>query len=242
MTHNFKELREKALIDVKEKIKKSVNKDLMILNAINNIEELEKSFNVIVGRLREWIMLKNPELERKVEDNQKFTEIIITQEYSKTQMGATLDPRDEEAILSLAMLAQGISKTKEFLTIYLEETMAEHCKNLLALAGTNIGAKLLREANSLKKLASIQSGTIQLLGAEKALFRHIKTHARPPKHGYIVNHPVVTNASQSDKGKAARALADKLSIAARLDYFKGEFLGHKYLEELKIKFNNKKSN
>lgn len=237
MNPNFKEIREKALIDVKEKIKKSVNKDLMIINAINNIEELDKSFNIIVGRLREWIIIKNPELERRVEDNQKFTEIIISQEYSKTEMGATLDKKDEEAILSLAMLAQGMQKTKEFLTNYLEEVMNERCKNILALAGTNIGAKLIREANSLKRLASIQSGTIQLLGAEKALFRHIKTKSRSPKHGYIVNHPVVTGANQSDKGKAARALADKLSIAARLDYFQGEFLGHKYLEDLKKQFN-----
>ncbi|MFP4567824.1 MAG: hypothetical protein ACLFN8_02675 [Candidatus Woesearchaeota archaeon] len=234
MTSNFKELREKALSDVKIKIKDSVNKDLMIINAINNMEELDKSFNVIVGRLREWFLLKNPELEHKVEDNQRFVEIIITQDYSKTEMGSDLSLRDNEAIMSLAMLAQGMQKTKEFLADYLDEVMNEHCKNVLALAGSTIGARLLREAGSLKRLASLQSGTIQLLGAEKALFRHIKTKARPPKHGYIVNHPVVMGAR--DKGKAARALADKISMTARLDYFKGEFLGHKYLEDLKQKF------
>jgi len=237
MNPDFKKLREQAFIDVKEKVKDSVNNDFMIINAINNIEELEKSFNVIVGRLREWFLLKNPELEKKVQDNERFVEIVIKQEYSETEMGSELGMRDDEAIMSLALLAQGIIKTKEFLTDYLEETMNHHCKNVLALAGTTIGAKLLREASSLKRLASLQSGTIQLLGAEKALFRHIKTGAKPPKFGYIVNHPVVTGARQDDKGKVARSLADKISITARLDFFKGEFLGHKYLEELKNKFN-----
>ena len=236
MNPDFKKLREKALIDVKEKVKKSVNKDLMIINAINNIEELDKSFNVIVGRIREWFLLQNPELERKIEDNEKFVEIIIKQEHTKTEMGTKLEMKDNEAIMSIALLAQGIIKTKEFLTDYLDEVMNEHCKNVLALAGATIGARLIREAGSLKRLASLQSGTIQLLGAEKALFRHIKTKSRPPKHGYIVNHPVVSNSK--DKGKASRALADKISIAARLDYFKGEFLGHKYFEELKEKFTN----
>lgn len=237
MVENFEELRKKALSDVKLKIKESVNDDLMIINAISNIEELEKSFNVIVGRIREWFLIKNPELEKKVEDNQRFIEIVLEKEYKETEMGSDLSPRDDEAIMSLALLAQGILKTKDFLSDYLDEVMNNHCKNLLALAGSTIGAKLLREAGSLKRLASLQSGTVQLLGAEKALFRHIKTKARPPKHGFIVNHQVVSNTKHNDKGKASRALADKISLCARLDFFKGEFLGHKYLEELKNKFN-----
>ncbi|MCC7574242.1 hypothetical protein KO361_01490 [Candidatus Woesearchaeota archaeon] len=237
MNQDFDEIRKKALLEVKQKIKESVNKDLMIINAISNIEELDKYFNVVVGRLREWFLLKNPELEKKVEDNQRIVDIILQQEYSKTEMGTKLEPRDEEAIMSLALLAQATTKTKEFLTEYLEEIMNDYCKNLLSLAGTTIGAKLLREAGSLKRLASLQSGTIQLLGAEKALFRHIKTGAKPPKYGFIINHPVVTGASIKEKGKASRTLADKISMCARLDFFKGEFLGHKYLEELKTKFN-----
>lgn len=236
MVIDFHKLREKALVDVKEKIKHSVNDDLMIINAISNIEELDKSFNVIVGRLREWFLLMNPELERKVEDNSRFVDIVLKKDYSDTLMGSSLTLRDEEAIMSLALLAQGITKTRDFLIDYLEEKMNVHCKNVLALAGTTIGAKLLREAGSLKRLASLQSGTIQLLGAEKALFRHIKTGAKTPKYGYIVNHPIVIGASIDDKGKSARALADKISVCARLDFFKGDFLGHNYFNDLKNKF------
>lgn len=236
MDHNLKELRKKALSQTKQKIKESVNDDLMIINAINNIEELEKVFNTMVGRLREWFLLKNPELEKKIDDNQKIVDIIILNKETQTNMGAKLTPRDEEAIVSLAIIAKGVLKTKDFLTQYLQETMNRHSKNVLALAGTTIGAKLIRETGSLKNLALKQSGTIQLLGAEKALFRHIKTGAKPPKYGFIVHHVVVNNASQENKGKAARALADKISLAARLDYFKGDFLGEKYFEELKEKY------
>ena len=236
MAGDFKDFREKALVDVKRKVKESVDKDLMIINAINNIEELEKTFNSLTSRVREWFSLKNPEFEKSVEDNQRFIDKILSDELDSSEMGAVLDKSDDEAILSLVLLSKGILKTKKFLEDYLVRVMNNHCLNLLSLAGPTIGAKLLREAGSLKKLSMTQSGTIQLLGAEKALFRHIKTGARPPKYGFIVNHQVVSGAKVSERGKAARALADKLSVAARLDFFKGDFLGDKFLEELKLRF------
>lgn len=238
MDANFEELRKKALENTKQKIKESYSKDLMIINAINNIEELEKSINTLASRLREWFMIKNPELENSVEDNERFVKMVIQGDESLTEMGAELDKDDESAVNALALITQGLVETKTFLLLYLEKTMKEYCRNVYVLAGPTIGAKLLREAKGLKRLASLQSSTIQLLGAEKALFRHIKTGARSPKYGYIVNHPVVINARKDDKGKAARALADKLSIAARLDYFKGEFLAESYFKELQKRFNS----
>ncbi len=235
---NFSEMRKNALAHTKEQVKESFSKDLMIINAINNIEEIEKSINSLASRLREWYMVKNPELERTLADNEVFVKVVLTQEDTPTEMGAEITTDDEAAIQSLALITQGLIETKVFLLLYLEKTMKEYCKNVYVLAGPTIGAKLLREAKSLKRLASLQSSTMQLLGAEKALFRHIKTGAKSPKYGHIVNHPVVINARKEDKGKAARALADKLSIAARLDYFKGEFLGKQFLEDLQKRFNS----
>jgi len=81
----------------------------------------------------------------------------------------------------------------------------------------------------------MRAGTVQLLGAERALFRHLRNKkARPPKHGLIINHPVV--ARSHDKGKAARALADKLAIAAKVDYFKGQFVGDQLRAQLEARF------
>lgn len=184
-------------------------------------------------------MIKNPELENAVSDNEYFIKVVLSDDSSVSDsvMGAVLDQDDEHAIKALAAIAQGLVETKTFLLLYLEKIMRAYCNNVLTLAGPTIGARLLREAKSLKRLASLQSSTIQLLGAEKALFRHIKTGAKSPKYGHIVNHPVIINAKKDDKGKAARALADKLSMAARVDYFKGDFIADKYLADLKKRFN-----
>jgi len=239
---DFQKLREKAIRLAKVKVKESVSKDLMIINAINNIEEIEKTVNVFASRLRDWFMIKNPELEDAISDNEYFVKVVLSADEgsgleSKSAMGAVLDQDDEHAIKALAAITQGMIETKTFLLLYLEKVMGVYCKNILYLAGPTIGAKLLRDAKSLKRFASLQSSTIQLLGAEKALFRHIKTGAKSPKYGHIVNHPLIINAKKDDKGKAARALADKLSMAARVDYFKGDFIADKYLADLKKKFN-----
>ena len=233
---DFKELRKKSIGDAKQKVKASVSKDMMIINAINNVEELEKSINVLSKRLREWFSLKNPELERAVQDNEQFVKVALVAKDEPTEMGAELGEEDEMAIKGLAVAAQGLVETKTFLLLYLEKTMAGYCRNVYAIAGATIGAKLLREAKGLQRLASIGASTVQLLGAENALFRHIKSGARPPKYGHIFNHPLVSNARKEDRGKAARALADKISICARLDFFKGEFLADKYLKDLGEKF------
>jgi len=95
-------------------------------------------------------------------------------------------------------------------------------------------AKLIALAGNLKKLVEFPSSTIQLLGAEKALFRHMRTGAKAPKHGIIHEHPIVSKAKE--KGKAARAVADKISLAVKVDYFKGKFIGDKLRKELEEKF------
>ena len=117
-----------------------------------------------------------------------------------------------------------------------QSVMEKYCPNLLELAGVTIGAGLIELAKGLKHLALLPASTVQLLGAEKALFRHIKTGSRSPKHGIIINHPFVQSAGRELKGKAARMLADKLSLCARLDYFKGEFLAPMMKKELEAKF------
>lgn len=232
----FEDLRKKNLANAKKKVKESFSKDLMVINAINNIEELDKTINVFSGRLREWFGIANPELTKKVSDNEKFIELVLDDKGEETEMGVSFDTDDKNAVKALAAAAQALVQTKTFYLLYIEKTMHDLCKNVLTLAGPTIGARLLREAGSLKRLASLQSGTVQLLGAEKALFRHIKTGARSPKYGHIINHPLIIEAAKSDRGKVARALADKLSICARLDYFDGEFMADKYLAGLKEKW------
>ena len=115
----------------------------------------------------------------------------------------------------------------------IKENFEERCRNLNCVAGRDIGIMLISHAGSLKKLALMPSSKIQLLGAEKSLFRHLKKATPSPKHGIIFSHALVSGAK--NKGKAARLLADKIAIAARIDYFKGKFIGDKLRKDVEEK-------
>ncbi len=106
--------------------------------------------------------------------------------------------------------------------------------NLSAILGSAVGARLLGRAGSLKKMASMPASTIQVLGAEKALFRSLKTGSQPPKHGLLFQHAMVHSAPRWQRGKIARAVAAKAVIAARVDVY-GEGLNHTLLEKLNIR-------
>jgi nucleolar protein 56 len=238
------ELRKKNLELAKKAVKESVNADLFIVNCNNNVEELRRIINVLSKRLREWYSLYFPELDKKIADNEAFVKLVLKSD-KKTlakelkladEMGFPLDKKDVEPILSLASVISDLAREAALLEEYLDKTMKAHCPNLTALAGSLIGAKLLSEAGSLKRLAMMRSSTIQLLGAEKALFRHIRTGAKPPKYGYLLQHQLVQRAKRQDKGRVARQLADKIFLAVRMDYFKGAFIGDKLLKGLEEKF------
>ena len=240
---SLSELRKKNIELAKRAVKASVNDDLFIINASNNIEELQKTSNVLIRRLREWYALYAPELNHKIQENEVLLTLIINNSrkdlFNKynisDSMGADLKQENLSPILSLARSINKLIDEEKALEEYLEAVMKRHCPNIVAITGSLIGGKLLAGAGSLKKLAFMRSSTIQLLGAEKALFRHIKTGARSPKYGYLLQHNLVQRAKKNDKGRVARILADKLFIAARVDYFKGEFVGDKLLKEVEEK-------
>lgn len=88
-----------------------------------------------------------------------------------------------------------------------------------------MGARLISIAGGLKRLSQMPAGTVQLLGAEKALFAHLRQGKRPPKHGVIFQHPTVHRAPYWQRGKISRTMGGKLAIASRVDYYKGGFVG-----------------
>jgi nucleolar protein 56 len=228
---DIKSLREKNIELAKRLVKESVNADNMIINSINMSEEIDKTANSLMMRLRDWLCVINPELEKKVTSDEKLLNIIINEELEESSMGKVLDETDYKILKSLANKINEILNQKQELEEYSKNKLKSHAPNLLGLLGVNIASKLFKEAKSLRKLAFLQSGTIQLLGAEKALFRHLKTGARSPKYGIILNHPLVQESK--NKGKTSRVLADKISIAARLDYFKGELMHEELYEQVK---------
>jgi len=244
----FSQFYNKNLDITRNSVRESVNNDLLIIQTVNSIEEIDKNTNLLVKRLREWYSLYNPEISNRVEDNEKF--IFTITKKSKSQLlkelnidenealGADLKDKDVSAILLLAAQLNNFYKLKNHYENYLKELEKETCPNFMEVAGATIAAKLISHAGSIRRLVEMPSSTIQILGAEKALFRHMRNKKRnlPPKHGIIHEHQLIQKSKEELHGKAARALADKLSIAIKIDYFKGKFIGDKLKKGLVDKF------
>ncbi|MEM2666898.1 MAG: C/D box methylation guide ribonucleoprotein complex aNOP56 subunit, partial [Candidatus Bathyarchaeia archaeon] len=132
---------------------------------------------------------------------------------------------------------------RESMEKYIDNVMEEVAPNIKALTGALLGARLIALAGGLTNLAKMPASTLQVLGAEKALFRSLKTGTKPPKHGIIFQHPYLHEAKKWQRGKIARALAGKLAIAARTDVFGGRYIGdelkadlEKRVEEIRQKY------
>ncbi len=229
------------LVLVKKIIAESVNTDTHIIQSINSVGELDKVCNTLVKRIREWYGYYYPELEHEIEDNELFIKKILQESKSENMtarnrnvsMGPDILSKDIDMILMFARQVDDLYAQREKLINYIDNTMMEYCPNIYSLTGGLVGAKLLEKAKSLRHLAFLPSSTVQLLGAEKALFRHMKTGAKPPKYGVIFAHPFIAKAK--NQGRAARLLADKLSIAAKIDFFKGEFIGDQLRKQIEDK-------
>jgi nucleolar protein 56 len=234
----------------------SEEKDLLVKNAIDAVDEVDKSINVLVMRLREWYSLHHPSLSRLIEEQEQYASILnkctgktkTTKDYLESagvssdvaeqimialtgDIGAEFAESDLSVIGSLAKTVDDLYRMRAELEEYITSMMFTIAPNVGALAGPLIGARLISLAGSLKELAQKPSSTVQVFGAEKALFRSIKTGSDPPKHGIIYRVPEVHTAPYWQRGKIARSLAGKLSIAARVDAYSDKNMGEKLREE-----------
>ena len=234
----FEKFYRENLEETKEKLREAVSFNDFIVQGINNIDELNRVINTLVKRLREWYEFYNPEFSRSVYAHEDFVSAIVAGKDKKADksMGAELSKEDMKPVLALAKEIESLYELKKEQEEYLEKIMEKNCPNITAVAGALIGARLIAIAGDLRRLVGFPASTVQLLGAEKALFRHMKTGAKAPKYGVIHEHPIVAKVPRNIKGKAARVLADKISIAAKIDYFKGEFIGDKLRKEVEERF------
>ena len=144
-------------------------------------------------------------------------EIILTT--AKRSKGGKITEENLLILQSLANEVISLAQIRKTLEDHIEACMEEISPNLKELLTATVGARLIAKAGSLKRLASLSSSTIQILGAEKALFRTLKTGANPPKHGLLFQHPVIHSAPKWQRGKLARAISSKAAIAARVDLY-----------------------
>jgi nucleolar protein 56 len=218
--------------------------DLHISQSINALDEIDKISNTLGTRMREWYGLHFPELDNLLQNATTFANIVtgcgqrenITSEFlntidmpenkieiiigvTKRSRGGKITEQNLSILQDIAQQVIGLSNIRKNLEEHIEKSMDDIAPNVKGLLTANVGARLISKAGSLKKLSSMSASTIQILGAEKALFRTLKTGSNPPKHGILFQHPLIHSAPKWQRGKMARAIAAKAAIAARLDVY-----------------------
>ena len=230
----------------------AAKRDLSAVQAVRAMDDLDKTLNLLAGRVREWYGLHFPEMDRIVERHDTYARLVAklgnrrnftsdaiaseglpkekAEELAKAasrSMGANIDDSDLAILQSFCGLMLDLYKFREKSEVYVDECLKDVAPNMTAIIGASLSARLMSIAGSLENLAKMPASTLQVLGAEKALFRSLKTGARPPKHGVIFQHTAIHQSPRWQRGKIARALSGKLSIAARVDAFRGDFVGDK---------------
>ena len=215
------------------KIKKeSATEDKHLIQAINSIDEIDDAISKLIERIREWYALYFPEMDT-VRNNETYIK-LISQNKSKEEiinskpeafpddiidLEDDINPIDLEIMNNYANSIFELQKSRQNIEEYIDLKMESIAPNLKLLVGSTLGAKLISHAGGIKRLAMYPSSTVQIMGAEKALFRHLKSGDRPPKYGLIYQHPQVRGAKWWNRGKIARMLAGKISLAVRRDVF-----------------------
>ena len=236
----------------------SQSPDLHITQAINTLDETDRMINSIGSRMREWYGLHFPELDNLIDSVNGYSQIVLAGKReniskenfenagfpeSKVEMlslvkeksrGGDITEKNLGIVQTLAKQILDLFELRKTIEEHIEEQMAEELPNITAVLGAAVGARILAHAGSLKRLSSMPASTIQILGAEKALFRSLKTGANPPKHGILFQHAIVHAAPKWQRGKIARAVAGKAAIAARVDVY-GAGLNQTLLDKLNIR-------
>ncbi len=224
------------------KIKFSPDKvDTMIIQAIGLLDELDKELNTYAMRVREWYGWHFPEMSKVVTDNILFAKTVRKmglrtaasktdlsdilpeemetgmKEAAEVSMGTEISAEDLSNIQALCDQVISIADYRNSLFDYLRNRMNAIAPNLSIMVGELVGARLIAHAGSLLSLAKHPASTVQILGAEKALFRALKTKHETPKYGLLYHASLVGQAAPKLKGKIARVLAAKTSLSIRVD-------------------------
>jgi len=238
--------RQKCMYDVNRE-------DKPIIQSIALIDQLDKNINSFIMRIKEWFSWHFPELAKIVNDNYLYTRLVSliekkdnlfdNEELLKEVGEITMDEEVAKQIFDAAKASMGsdipeadilnikyfcdkvmsLIKYREQLIEYLREKMKKLAPNVAALVGETVAARLISHAGSLSNLAKYPASTIQILGAEKALFRALKQRGgKTPKYGLLYHSSFIGKASQKNKGKVSRYLANKLAMCSRIDFFSND--------------------
>lgn len=225
-------LHEVTLEAAKLQVSGALTPDQRIIQAVEALDDINETTNSLSERLFEWYGGYFPESGLNGEALALFIAKYGSREnigsedplYSKSRnsMGAKLEAADEILLKGFSESVCSLYERKRQIEAYIQDSMGSIAPNLNLIAGPMLGTRLISIAGSLEKLANFPSSTIQVIGASRALFKHLRARAPSPKHGIIYSHPLINTAPWWVRGKIARALAAKLSLAARIDFYSGE--------------------
>jgi nucleolar protein 56 len=207
----YERLREATIDAAEEAVREREGADdQQLIHAIRALDDCERVRNELTERVAEWAGSRDPD---------------ASVDMTYVRALADREPTDpvERRLVSLASRLVALEREGQSLRTLVEGTVQSVAPNLTALAGPELAARLIALAGGLDELAKKPSGTVQVLGAEDALFAHLRGGAPSPKHGVIYTHEYVRGTHPDDRGSAARALAGKLSIAARVDNYAGDY-------------------
>jgi nucleolar protein 56 len=232
-------------------------RDKPLIYAVRAHKELLDNTNHCCELLREWYSIHFPELGdtlrenrdyalfvkeiglRKNADGESLKKVLGGDRFVRgilkiapESIGSDIEDADLKAVQGFSSLVLQMMDEELRLRGNIEKTTGEIAPNMSAVATPYVGALLLEQAGSLERLASVPASTVQILGAQTAMFRFLKTGQRPPKYGVLYQHPLVSQAPKKAKGRMARTLAGKISIAAKVDFFRGKFIGDKLRGEV----------
>jgi nucleolar protein 56 len=250
--------RKELLDSIKQQLRNSVYTDEDFLqHTSHTIDELDEVLNILFERLTNWYSIYLPEIQHA---DRRETYLEVVQQYDKTDpktaeklseraknlvdtiegesIGAVIEGKDLDILREYAVKLKKLYELRAQLEGYRDYKAKEIAPNLTHLLGESLATKLIVYSKGLKRLAHLPASSIQVLGAEKALFMHLTKKTKPPKHGIIFLHPAMRGISPKKRGKVARLIAAKVSIAAKADVYSKEFIAEKLKADLDEKLKN----
>lgn len=243
--------REEALEKAKEQLR-SEDRDQFIVKAVKLLDQVEEELGKKMERFRDLYGMHFPELVDEIDEDEELLEVLSRgvergeldafESLAEDSTGSELGEPEKEV---LEGTVENLSEDRDYrdeLENYIIEAVEEEMPNLFALLEPLLAAKILELSGSLEKLAKSPASTIQMLGAEKALFRYLGGEGTPPKHGALFHHRFVSSLPEEERGKMARFLANKAAMAARLDQYGEKQKGEELRKEAEQKYEELKDN
>ncbi len=240
------EVRQQAIQQLREDLSEDVPRDRLMAKAVNMLDQLDGGLHEEMERIRDWYSLHFPELEEEIGDDEEFLRILergpmrkdldAFSSMAESSTGSDLVGEDRKMLEESVDLVLSRRDHRDRLEEYVRETAGDEMPNLSTVLGPVLAARIVSLAGGLEELARKPASTVQMLGAEKALFRHLRGNGNPPKHGIIFQHTTVNSLHPDRRGKMARFLANKAVMAARIDQYGDKEKGDELRKEIDEKY------